>query len=250
MYAVITGASSGIGRDIATVLSEKGYDLVLVSRREERLKILSSTLKTNCIILPLDLSKKDSCFTLFEKTKDLDIDILVNGAGFGVFGDFSKTELSTEIKLIDVNITALHILTKLYLNKFREKGRGYILNISSSAGFMAGPLFSSYYASKNYVLRLSQAIFEEQQHNNSGVIVSALCPGPVNTEFNNVANVSFSVKPLSSRFVAEYAVSKLLKGKSIIIPGIGMKFTIFLSRFIPESLRRKITYKVQKAKKL
>ena len=163
MWALITGASSGIGKDMAIYLSSKGYDLVLTSspKSKEALNSLKDTLNTNAKTFSIDLSNQEAPFKLYEFCKGLDIHILVNNAGFGVFGAFDKTSLDRELSMINVNIVALHVLTKLFLKDFKSKNRGYILNVSSSAGFMTGPLLSSYYASKNYVLRLSLAINEE-----------------------------------------------------------------------------------------
>lgn len=166
MKALVTGASSGIGREIAILLDGMGYDIIAVARREDRLSKLKSILKNNTEIRTADLSKKEECEKLFADFPD--IDVLINNAGFGVFGEFGKTELEDELEMISVNIAALHILTKLYLNSFRKKNRGYILNVASSAAFFPGPLFSSYYASKAYVYRLSRAIRYElkKEHSN------------------------------------------------------------------------------------
>lgn len=136
MKALVTGGSSGIGRDIAIELSKRGYDIILVARDEEKLIETKSLLKTNCEIFCLDLAKKENCINLFEKVKD--VDVLVNNAGFGIFGDFSKTDFDKEINLINTNVTALHILTKLFLKNMKEKNSGYIMNVSSIAGFMPG----------------------------------------------------------------------------------------------------------------
>lgn len=248
MIAVVTGASSGIGRDLAELLSARGWQLILVARRRNRLEELQKRLPTKSIILPLDLSKEENCHILYERTKPYQIDLLVNGAGFGIFGNFNDTDLNRELKLIDLNVRAVHILTKLFLQKFHRQRRGIILNIASSAGFLAGPLMSSYYASKNYVLRLTQAIYEEERRNNSNIQISVLCPGPVNTEFNDVANVHFSVKGIDSRKVAEYTLQELEKGTPVIVPSAAMRSALFFSRFLPDKLRIRITYHIQKAK--
>ena len=134
--------------------------------------------------------------------------MLVNSAGYGIFGEFDKTDLDDEIDMINVNVTALHILTKLFLRDFKKRDKGYILNVASVAGFMTGPLLSSYYASKNYVVRLSLAIYEELRRSHSNVKITVLCPGPVDTNFNSRAGVNFSVKPVNADYVAEYALKK------------------------------------------
>lgn len=248
MKALVTGASSGIGRDIARYLSDLGYELILVARRENRLEELKNQLKTKCRIICLDLAEEENCLRLYDMTKNENIDFFVNNAGFGICGKFCDTLLEEEIRLIDTNIKAMHILMKLYLKDMIKRNSGYILNVGSSAGFMAGPILSSYYASKNYVVRLSEAVYEELRRDKSNVKVSVLCPGPVNTEFNSVANVKFAVKGLSSEYVAKYAVDKTLKGKMVIIPGRLMKLNKFIQHFAGEKMITRISYHIQKRK--
>jgi len=248
MIALITGASSGIGKSMAINLSNRGYDLILVARRKEKLEELKNQLNTNVQIIDLDVSNKDNCIDLYNKVKDKDIDIIINNAGFGIFGEFIKTNLDRELELIDTNIKAVHILTKLFLKDFIKKDKGYILNVASSAAFMSGPLMSSYYASKGYVLKLTEAISEEIRINKSNVYIGCLCPGPVDTEFNKVANVKFGVKALTSDEVANYAINKMFKRKTIIIPSFKMKLACTMTRFAPRQLLLKITYKIQKRK--
>lgn len=248
MKAVVTGASSGIGRDMTHVLCNMGFTVYGVARREGRLKEIEEIYKDNFIPVEMDLSKEENIYALYEKLENEDIDIFINNAGFGVFGSFIQTELKEELDMININIRSLHILTKLFAKKFLKQGYGKILNVASSAGFMAGPLLSSYYASKAYVLRLSEAVDEEMARVNKNVRVSVLCPGPVKTEFNDVAGVSFAIGGLESFYVARYAIRKMLKGKRIIIPGLSMKLLVFFSRFIPEKLLTKITYHIQRKK--
>ncbi len=249
MKALITGASSGIGRDMARYLAQKGYDLIIAARREERLHELKEELKNvNVRCIKADLSSIEDCKRLYAQTKDENIDMLINNAGFGLAGEFLKTDLDTELNMIDTNIKALHILTKLYLNDFVKKDSGTILNVASSAAFMSGPLLSTYYATKNYVLRLSEAIYEELRKCGSNVKISVFCPGPVNTEFNRVAKVEFSLKGISSEYAAKYAIDKALGGKLIIVPSFSIKAGIFLRRFISEKQMLKISYNIQKRK--
>ena len=250
MKALITGASSGIGRDIARELSQKGYDLVLVARDEQKLKEIETELKqknkTNIQTIPIDLSIEENCKELHKKIDN--IDILINNAGFGDCGNFTKTNLNKELKMIKTNITAYHILTKLYLIDMKAKNKGKILNVASIAGFMPGPLMATYYSTKSYIVRLSEAIREELKKEKSNVQISILCPGPVKTNFNNVANVKFKIREAESSIVAKYAIKKLLKNKFYIIPGLDVKIAIFFSHFIPSSIIAKITYIVQKRK--
>ena len=179
MKAIVTGASSGIGRDMAIYLSTLGYDLILVSRDVNRLKETASKIDTEVEIYPADLSNKENCFKLYDKYKDEEIDLLVNGAGFGLFGDTWETDLNKEMEMINLNVVAVHILTKLFLHDMVKRDRGRILNIASSAGFFAGPGLNTYYATKNYVIKWTMAIYEELRAAKSNVKISCLCPGPV-----------------------------------------------------------------------
>lgn len=248
MKALITGASSGIGRDMARILSSKGYDLILVARRKDKLERLKSELKTNVTLIVMDVSSTFNCMKLYNKVKKDEIDILINNAGFGMFGEFISTDLDKELDMIDLNIKAVHALTKLFLSDFVKRDKGYILNVASSAAFMPGPLMSTYYSTKSYVFRFTQAISEELRKSNSNVYIGALCPGPVNTEFNNVANVKFSIKSLESYDVAEYAIKKMFRRKKIIIPGFSVKCGVFFTRFIPYEIQSRISYNFQKKK--
>ncbi len=248
MKALITGASSGLGRDMARVLARKGYSLIIVARRKERLEALSRELKTPVRVIELDLSQEENVFKLYEMVKEENIDFLINNAGFGLFGEFRKTDLATELKMVDVNIKAYHILTKLFLQDMLKKNKGYILNVCSSAGFMAGPRLSTYYATKNYVTKLTMAINEELRQAKSKVQISALCPGPVATEFNKVAHGTFSIREANSYKVAEYAIAKTLKGKMLIVPTLLMKITLFMNRFAPYRLSLFIASNIQKRK--
>ena len=246
MTALITGASSGIGRDIARYLASKGYDLILTGRRENRLEELKKELNNVKVkTIALDLSVAENCYKLHELTQNDNIDMLVNNAGFGVYGKTLEVPLQKELELIDTNIKAMHILAKLYIQDMAKRNFGYILNVGSISGFLAGPTFSSYYASKNYVVRLSQALNEEMKRDNINVSVSVLCPGPVRTEFNSVADTKFAISGLSSEFVAKYAVDKTLKKKTIIIPGFKMKALKFIMRLASENLVTKISYSMQ-----
>lgn len=249
MKALITGASSGIGRDIARELSKKGYDLVLVSRDEKKLNKVKGELEKENIkieIISTDLSIEENCKEIHKNVKN--VDILVNNAGFGDCGNFTKTSLEKELNMIKTNITAYHILTKLYLIDMKKKGEGKILNVASIAGFMPGPLMATYYATKAYIVRLSESIREELKKEKSNVQISILCPGPVSTNFNNVANVKFHMREANSQDVAKYAIKKLEKGKFYIVPGIDVKLAKIGAKLAPAPFISKITYKIQKRK--
>jgi short-chain dehydrogenases of various substrate specificities len=254
MIALITGASSGIGRDMARILNNLNYDIIITARNEESLKELKKELNeknNNKVDIYLaDLSKEEECLKLYNEVKEKyqNIDLLINNAGFGLCGKMINTDLETEMKMIDTNIKAVHILTKLFLKDMVQRDSGRILNVASVAAFMAGPLMATYYASKNYVLRFSQAIKEELKKDKSNVKISVLCPGPVNTNFNKVANVKFALKSLSSEYVAKYAINKTLKGKFLIIPGWKIKIARFLSKISPDTISTKICYHMQSKK--
>lgn len=248
MRALITGASSGIGRDIAIELAKKGYDLILVARNMDKLNSVKESIKNvNVKIIQMDISNAENCKKLHEMI-DTDIDILVNNAGFGVFGKFDETDLDKEINLINTNIVGLHALTKLFLQDMKKRNKGYILNVASIAGFMPGPLMATYYASKSYVVKLSESIREELIKDNSNVKIGILCPGPVATNFDNVANVKFRAKSLGSEYVAKYTVEKILKNKFYIVPGFWIKCLRHIVKFVPDSIISKFSYRAQKAK--
>ena len=246
MRVLITGASSGIGFSIAKYLDDLGYDLVLVSRNEKRINELSSSFKNNVDVCVMDISDINNCKLLHDKY--CDVDIVINNAGFGLFGEFVNTDIDKEMNMLDVNVRALHVLTKLYLGDMIKRDDGHILNVCSIAGFMPGPLMSTYYASKSYVLRLSQGIREELRRNNSNVKIHVLCPGPVKTNFDDIAGVSFSLKGMESDYVAKYAIDNMLKNKFIIIPGFNIKLLRFISKVMPDSFLVKMVYSSQKRK--
>lgn len=247
MKALITGASSGIGREMAIYLSELGYDIIVVARSKEKLEDLKNIVKTKVLVYEYDLSKNANCYKLYNDIKDKNVDIVINNAGFGLFGDYHESDLDIELNMIDLNVKAVHILTKLFINDNHTK---YILNVASSAGLMmGGPLMSTYYATKSYVRSYTLGLYEELRKNNSEKVISVLCPGPVETNFNKRANVKFNLEELSARYVARYAIKKMFKKKLIIIPGLSVRMGLFFSRFLPTKIALKIAYKIQERKK-
>ena len=249
MIALITGASSGIGRDLARELACRGFDLILVARQKEKLVELKKTLLVHVKVIPMDLSQPENCLSLYRMVADLPIDVFINNAGFGLFGEFTQSDLDTEMNMISLNVMAVHLLTKLFLRDFVKRDHGFILNVASSAAFpVGGPLMTTYYATKAYVFHLTEGIYEELRRKKSKVSISVLCPGPVQTEFNQRANVEFSIRSLSSQKVAEYAVEKMLMKKRVIVPGITMKLVHELIRVVPESLMLRSTYHMQRRK--
>jgi len=170
MYALVTGASAGIGKEVARYLAELGYDLILTARTEEKLQMVRRAIlkrypERSILLIPADLSKREDCFRLHrevcEQAGRENIGFVANNAGMGVYGPFLETDLEKELQLIDLNVASVHILSKLFLRDMKENGHGVLMNVGSCAGFMSGPTFSSYYASKNYVVRLTEAIHEE-----------------------------------------------------------------------------------------
>ena len=177
MKALITGASSGLGYDFAKELSKQGYDLVIVARSLDKLNKLKDSLKTNVEIVAMDLGVEENVYKLYDMYKG-QIDLLINNAGFGSHGYFNETDVHDDVDMINLNVTAVHILTKLFLTDFESRNQGQILNVSSLAGFLpAGPLMATYYATKAYVRSLTLGIYGELKKKKSNVKISCLCPG-------------------------------------------------------------------------
>ena len=248
MKALITGASSGIGLDMAKYLATMKCELILVARDKEKLEKIQESLPTKVTIIVADLSNEQKVKELYVLTKNEKIDILINNAGFGVFGYFTETDINKELEMIDTNIRAVHLLTKFFVKDMEKNNFGYILNVASSAAFQPGPLMATYYATKSYVYQLTEALYYEQKKKNTNVHVSVLCPGPVDTNFNNVSGVKFGVKPLKSSYVAKYAIDKMFKNKMLIIPGFTMKCAKFFGRFVSDKFMLRLAYRIQKKK--
>lgn len=248
--ALVTGASSGIGKEVAKNLYKRGFKVILCARRRDRLEELAAELGENAEVLVADLSDKDECIRVYEDTKKDNVAVLVNAAGFGALGKFEEIPLERELAMIDTNVTAVHILTKLFVKDFKEKNRGYILNVASSAGLMyGGPLMATYYATKAYVVSLTSAISEELRGSGSRVSVSALCPGPVDTEFNEVADCKFGVKAITAEQCAADGIKGMFAKKLIIVPGGTMKAASAVVRIAPRRIALDIAGKIQEKKK-
>lgn len=247
MWAVVTGASSGIGMEMAKKLANKGYNLVLVARNEDKLKELASYLDVECKVVAEDLTGVGACERVFEACKDLNVSVLVNNAGFGGHGKFESRPMETDSDMISLNIDALTRLAHLFVPVLKKvDGKGYLLNVASSAGFLPGPGMAVYYATKAYVLSLSEALHEELK--NDDVVVTSLCPGPVETGFSDVAGMdgvkAFESGLDSAEFVAEKALQGLFKGKAIVVPGVGLSFILnFVLRLLPRSVVRSVSAK-------
>ena len=249
MKILITGASNGMGADFARNLDSEDNELILVARSKEKLDKLRKELKCKVNIEVMDLSVKENVYNLYSKYKNK-IDFLINNAGFGCYGKFYETDLDNELNMIDLNVITYHILTKLFLRDFVKKNSGTILNVASSAAFQPGPLMATYYATKSYVYNLTMGIYEELRREKSSVKIFVLCPGPVDTGFNDRANVRFGVKSLTSDYVVKYTLKMIKKNKTIIIPGLTMKFGIFGGRFLSRKGITKMNYNIQKSKSL
>ena len=247
---VITGASSGIGMEFARAFSKMGCRLILTARRKERLEKLREELGTPCKIIVADLSREGECYQFFENIADEPVDVFINNAGFGTCGKFDETDLGKEVSMINVNIKAMHILFKKMVIKMKRQGYGIILNVASSAGLLpAGPYMATYYATKSYVVSITKAVAEELKEQGSNIYVGALCPGPVDTEFNKVANVEFAIPSITPTYCASYAIRKMEKRKIVIVPKNKMKVLAFISRVLPQSLVIRMTARQQKKKR-
>lgn len=253
--ACITGASSGIGLEIARILGSYGYDLVLIARDSAKLQRIAKQItkkchnQIRCSVIPCDLASQEACQKLAQRLRELPITILVNNAGFGELNTFTDGSLKHQMDMINVNIKAVHILTHELLPHMIKQDHGYILNVASSAGLMPGsPYMSVYYATKSYVTSLTAAISRELSIAGSHVHVSMLCPGPVNTGFNDAAGVSHALPGISARRCAAYAVKKMFQGKVTIVPTLTIQAAVTFTRFLPRSLAVAIAGHQQKKK--
>ena len=245
---MITGASSGIGMDLARLISREGYELFLVARSEAKLRELADQLG-NAKVVVADLISPDAPQRIFDATGP--VDVLINNAGFGISGLFAETDLRKELDIIQVNIAALTHLTKLYLRPMVARRSGRIMNVASTAAFQAGPLMAVYYASKAFVLSFSEAVADELQ--GTGVTMTALCPGPTATGFAKVAGMESSrlfslMKPMDSLSVARYGLWAMQHGKRVAIPGVGNKLLIQSNRVSPRRLVTTIVRKLQESR--
>ncbi len=247
--ALITGATSGIGNEFARQLADRGYRLIVTGRRAERLEQLKNELSVPVEIIIADLNKKKECYELLEKLKEETLDIFINNAGFGVAGSFLETDVKKEVSMIKVNDVAMHILFKGILQMMHQDGGGHILNVGSSAGLLpAGPYMAGYYASKAYVVSLTRGVARELKEKKSKVRVSVLCPGPVDTEFNDVADVVFSLKGISPKQCVAEALKGMDRHKIVIVPSLRMKLAMTFSHLVPYPLLIKMTAGQQRKK--
>ena len=254
-YMLITGASGGIGYDLARIAAADKRNLILVARSADKLSLLADELKRNnnieVIPIAVDLSEETGVKTLLAQitSQKLDIDILVNNAGFGDFGDFARANLAKNLEMIRLNISARTQLTHLLMQGMLASGNGRIMNVASTASFLPGPGMAVYYASKAYVLSFSEALSRELK--GSGVTVTALCPGPTDTSFATAAGLGKSLMhrllpPATSAEVAKAGYNAMMKGRTIEIPGFMNKLTALTPRITPRSIVRNMIYGIHK----
>ena len=255
--ALITGASGGIGLEFARIFAREGYNLVLIARSEDKLNQLASELKTNhniqVRVMTRDLTSINASQEIFDTlTADgLQIDVLINNAGFAGYGHFAtETKLEDELQMMQLNMITLTLLTKLFLKPMVERHSGKVLNVASTASFQPGPLMAVYYATKAYVLSLSEALARELQ--GTGVTVTALCPGPTESGFQKRAAIEDSklianatVPMMTSTVVAEQGYKGLMAGKTIVIPGLMNRLGALLPRFVPRGVATNIIMNMQ-----
>lgn len=251
---LITGASSGIGMELARISARKGRNILITARRVNRLNKLKDELKSqygiNVYILPLDLAENNAPLELFDfvQKSNLTIDVLINNAGVGDFGFFYESNWNWQQTMIDLNIKSLTHLTHLFLPQMIQLDRAYIMNVASNAAFQPGPLMSVYYATKHYVLAFSEAVANELQ--DTGVTVTALCPGPTKSEFQETASMQKSrlinTVPLpDSKRVAEYGYKALMRSKRVAVHGSINKIFSVAVRLLPKRLVTSIVRRMQ-----
>jgi uncharacterized protein len=253
LTALVTGASGGIGEELARLFAADGHGLVLVARSRDKLARLAEELRSKhgvgARVLAADLARPDSPREIFEELQGagVEVDALVNNAGFGSYGLFAETDLQTELELLQVNVVALTHLTKLFLPGMLARRRGYVMNVASTAAFQPGPLMAVYYASKAYVLSFSEALTNEC--GGTGVVVSALCPGPTETGFVAAAGMGdsklFDRAVMDARTVAVEGYRGMLAGKAIVIPGTRNNLLARSIGFFPRNLVTKVVRGIQ-----
>jgi hypothetical protein len=249
-YALVTGASSGIGYELAKLFAHDGKNIVVVARSQDRLEKLKTEIEnksgTKVIVLVKDLSKADAPQEIFSELekKNINVDVLVNNAGFPVHGKFAETDLKEELNMIQVNITALTHFTKLFMKKMVDNKSGWILNVASTAGFSPFPLFSIYAATKAYVLSFTEALANELQ--GTGVSVTCLCPGPTDTRFyerGDAGNAKFAktMKMMDAAKVASIGYTALKKGRTMVVAGLVNSSLMFALRLTPRKIATRYT---------
>ena len=252
--ALITGASSGIGAELARVCASNGYAVILVARRSDRLVELAESLtreyKVAARAIALDLADATAREALHDQTRGDTVEILINNAGFGLRGSYTETDWDAEARMVQVNMTALAHLTKLFAKDMVRRGSGHILNVGSTAAFVPGPFMAMYYASKAFVVSFSLSVANELQ--GSGVSVTVLCPGPTQTEFGETAGVGnsnlFKGPVMSAAAVAREGYAAMMAGKPEVIAGARNRWMILLTRLAPRSMLAGITRRLNSSR--
>ncbi len=255
--ALITGASAGIGAELAKVFAAHNHDVILVARRRDALEALAGQLEgkhgITATVIVDDLGDPNAPDRVFAAVRDarLDVDVLVNNAGFGLGGEFSETPIDREIVMVQVNVTSLIHLTKLFVAPMLRRRAGYVMNVASTAAFFPGPMMSVYFATKAFVLSFSQALAEELSK--SGIVVSCLCPGPTETEFAQVAQLNksglFDANVAEASDVAEFGYRAMMAGWRVAVPGARNKLLVQAQRFLPRRLVARAVKKIQESRR-
>lgn len=249
MKALITGGTSGIGLAIAEELLKQNYEVTVVSRKEGDLPKLQKEYPNGKIMFgSFDLSKESECYRLLKETADTDYDVFINNAGYGDIGRIENTSLEKEVNMVKLNDIATLILTKSFLLRFMKKGQGRVLMVASAAAFGVAPYMNVYYATKAFVYSLAHGYYRELKDDHSKVTLSVLCPGPVKTRFEEVANAKFTIGSISAEKCAKVAVKGLLKGKFEIVPSFRIKCGHFFSHFVPKKMISKLLRKQSEMK--
>ncbi len=247
--ALVTGASSGIGYELAKILAREGHDVALVARSADQLETIAIDLREDfgvrTLVVPADLSDSDSPDRIFERLREAEfqVDVLVNNAGFGTMGRFARSDTGAQVDMVGVNVSALTHLTRLYAERMVGRRHGRIMNVASTAAFQPGPFMAVYFATKAYVLSFSEALAEELR--NTGVTVTTLCPGPTVTGFQKRAGMEHA--PIGGRMVTGNAVSVaragyggMMRGRRVVIPGLVNRVGTMLPRFLPRALATRV----------
>ena len=249
MYALVTGASSGIGLNCAKILASKGYDLIITARSTDKLNKLKEEIEKeyskNVVVLPLDISKRENLEELFNKTKDYEIEVVINNAGLGKVGMFYEVTDAEDYNMIDINVTAMHMILKHYAEVLNS---GYILTVASVASFCPGPKMATYYATKNYIRSYAEALRYELKKMKKNVGITILAPGPVDTNFNDTANVTFTLKGVAADKCASYAIKRMFKKKKFATPKWSVRAATRFMRILPHRTSMRICFKSQSKK--
>ena len=245
-YALVTGATSGLGNDFSRLLAFMGYNLILFGRNKDKLNEMKMDYEQNCGInvftFSFDLSDINELRNVLNSIKEYNMSIVINCAGFGQVGDFRDSDMDTDINMINTNVTAVHVITKFFATHMKK---GHIMNVASIAGFVPGPLMSQYGATKAYVVKYTLAASYELRKKKSDVVLSVLCPGPLKTNFDINAGAKGNINQMESMKCAKYALKQMKKGKRLIIPGGSVKAGYIMTKLMPVKILLPVEYWIQ-----